>query len=72
MAASPSWLRGSKFTFYDVTGGVLWVAGIITAGYFFGSIPFVKQNLDKIIWAMILIPGLVILFGAWRAQRKTV
>ncbi len=62
----------SKFTFYDVTGGVLWVAGIITAGYFFGSIPFVKQNLDKIIWAMILIPGLVILFGAWRAQRKTV
>ncbi len=62
----------SKFTFYDVTGGALWVVGIITVGYFFGSIPFVKQNLDKIIWAMIFIPGLLVLFGAWRARRKAV
>jgi membrane-associated protein len=60
----------SKFTFYDVTGGVLWVGGIVTAGYLFGGIPWVKQHLDKIIWAMILIPGLVILFGAWKARRK--
>ena len=60
----------SKFTFYDVTGAVLWVGGIVTAGYLFGGIPWVKQHLDKIIWAMILIPGLVILFGAWRARRK--
>ena len=62
----------SKFTFYDVTGGMLWVGGIVTAGYLFGGIPWVKANLDKIIWAMILIPGLVILFGAWRAKRKVV
>jgi membrane-associated protein len=61
-----------KFTFYDVTGGALWVGSIITAGYFFGSVPWVKLNLDKIIWAMILIPGVVILFGAWKARRKGV
>lgn len=60
----------AKFTFYDVTGGALWVVGIITIGYFFGNIPFVKAHLDKIIWAMILIPGLIILFGAWRAKRQ--
>jgi membrane-associated protein len=60
----------SKFTFYDVTGGALWVGSIITAGYFFGSVPWVKANLDKIIWAMILIPGLVILWGAWKSRRK--
>ncbi|MEO5672338.1 MAG: VTT domain-containing protein [Ramlibacter sp.] len=60
----------SKFTFYDVTGGALWVGGIITAGYLFGGIPWVKQHLDKIIWAMILIPGLLIIFGAWKARRK--
>ena len=62
----------SKFSFYDVAGGALWVGGIITAGYFFGSVPWVKANLDKIIWAMILIPGLVILFGAWKARTKAV
>jgi len=59
-----------KFTFYDVTGGALWVGGIITAGYFFGSVPWVQANLDKIIWAMILIPGLIILWGAWKARRN--
>src|SRR5690242_20512689 len=48
-----------KFTLYDVTGGALWVGSIVTAGYFFGSVPWVKANLDKIIWAMILIPGLI-------------
>ena len=62
----------SKFTFYDVTGGALWVGGIVTAGYLFGGIPWVKLHLDKIIWAMILVPGLLILFGAWKARRKAV
>ena len=61
----------SKFTFYDVTGGMLWVGGIITAGYFFGGLPWVKANLDKIIWAMILLPGLLVLYGAWKTRRKT-
>ena len=60
----------AKFTFFDVTGGALWVGGIVTIGYFFGNIPFVKANLDKIIWAMILIPGLIIMLGAWKARRR--
>jgi membrane-associated protein len=60
----------TRFTFFDVTGGTLWVVGIITIGYFFGNFPFVKAHLDKIIWAMILIPGLVILLGAWKSRRK--
>ena len=60
----------SKFTFFDVTGGVLWVGGVTMAGYVFGNIPWVKTNLDKIIWGAILIPGLLVMFGAWRARRK--
>jgi membrane-associated protein len=60
----------AKFTLFDITGGALWVGVVVTAGYMFGDIPWVKTNLDKIIWAMILIPGFVILFGAWKARRK--
>lgn len=60
----------SKFTFYDITGGALWVGGIVTVGYFFGNLPFVKTHLDKIIWAMIFVPGLLVFFGAWKARRK--
>ena len=59
-----------KFTFYDVTGGALWVGGIVTVGYFFGNIPWVKTHLDKIIWAMIFVPGLLVLLGSWRARRR--
>ena len=59
-----------KFTFYDVTGGVLWVGGVTIAGYLFGNIPWVKSNLDKIIWGAIFLPGLLVLVGAWRAKRK--
>jgi membrane-associated protein len=60
----------SRFLFFDVVGGALWVGGIITVGYFFGDLPFVKAHLDKIIWAMILIPGLLVLVGAWKARRE--
>lgn len=60
----------AKFTAFNVIGGALWVGGIVTVGYFFGNFPFVKAHLDKIIWAMILIPGLVILAGAWKARRQ--
>jgi len=59
----------SKFTFYDVTGGALWVCSITIAGYLFGNLPWVQANLSKIIWAMILIPGVIALFGAWKARR---
>lgn len=61
-----------KFTLFNVAGALIWVLGICTAGYFLGSIPWVKANLDKIIWAMILIPGLVVVFGAWKARHKPV
>lgn len=59
-----------KFTFFNVIGALIWVVGICTAGYFLGSVPWVKANLDKIIWAMIFIPGLIVLAGAWQARRK--
>jgi membrane-associated protein len=63
-------MNRGKFTFYDVTGGVLWAGGVTTAGYLFGNIPWVKTHLDKIIWGAILIPGLLVLLGAWRARNK--
>ena len=60
----------SKFTTYNVLGAVLWVVGLTLAGYLFGNLPFVQTHLSKIIWALILVPGLITLVGAWRARRK--
>lgn len=58
----------SKFTLFDVSGAVLWVGGLTTAGYLFGNLPWVKENLSTIIWAMILVPGMFVLYGAWKAR----
>jgi membrane-associated protein len=59
-----------RFTLFDVSGGVLWVGSVTLAGYAFGNVPWVKANLEKIIWAAILLPGLAVLVGAWRGRRK--
>ncbi|MDP2066896.1 MAG: DedA family protein [Burkholderiaceae bacterium] len=58
----------AKFTAYNVLGALIWVLGIGTAGYLFGNVPWVQANLEKIIWAMILVPGVMVLWGAWRAR----
>ena len=59
----------SKFTAYNVAGAVVWVLGLTAAGYWFGNLPWVQTHLSKIIWALILIPGLIALYGAWRTSR---
>jgi membrane-associated protein len=61
----------SKFTFYNVIGGAIWVVGLTLAGYLFGNIPWVQEHLEKIIWALIVVPGLIAIYGAWRARAQT-
>jgi membrane-associated protein len=58
----------TKFSFFDVSGALLWVGGVSLLGYTFGSIPWVQQHFDKIIWASILVPGLLVMVGAWRGR----
>jgi membrane-associated protein len=36
-----------KFSFYNVTGAVIWVLGLVTAGYLFGNLPWVQANLSR-------------------------
>ena len=57
-------------TIHEDAGGALWIGSVTVACYVFGNIPWVKDSLDKIIWGAILIPGLFVIIGAWRAQWK--
>ncbi|ESS15019.1 Inner membrane protein YghB [Betaproteobacteria bacterium MOLA814] len=56
------------FTLFNVLGAVLWVVGVTLAGYWFGNLPWVKANLEFIIWGLILIPGLIAMAGALKAR----
>lgn len=58
-----------KFTLFNVAGAIIWVIGIMTAGYFFGNLPWAQENLEKIIWALIIVPGLVAIYSGWKAGR---
>lgn len=59
-----------RFLCFNIVGGCLWISSLVYAGYLFGNIPWVKENLDKIIWGAILIPGVLVFIGAWRARMK--
>ncbi len=59
----------TKFTAYNVVGAVIWVIGLTAAGYFFGNLAWVQTHLSKIIWALILVPGLIAIYGGWKASR---
>ena len=62
-------MNRAKFSSVNVIGALIWVIGLTLAGYLFGNLPLVQQHLSKIIWALILVPGLIAIFGAWRARR---
>jgi membrane-associated protein len=68
--AGVSEMSRGKFTFYNVLGAVIWVVGLTLAGYLFGNLPWVQQHLDKIIWALIIGPGLIAIYGGWKAKRS--
>ena len=51
-----------RFLSYNIIGGVLWITSLVYAGYFFGNIPWVKENLSLIVVGIVvvsLIPAVV-------------
>lgn len=58
-----------KFLLYNVVGGLIWIAGFLYAGYFFGNIPVVKRNFTLVIFAIIIISMLPAVIEYWRARR---
>ncbi len=62
----------SRFIVFNVVGGIAWVALFVSAGYFFGNIPFIKSHFTLVIMAIIVIsilPG-VIEFLRERSRHK--
>jgi membrane-associated protein len=43
------------FFLYNVIGAFIWVTSLLFAGYFFGSLPWVKANFEYIVYFIIVI-----------------
>jgi len=66
-----------RFLFYNVLGAVVWTAGVVLAGYYFGSFTIVKENMSLLIIAVIALSVITILFilygiiSGYLEKRKT-
>ncbi len=52
----------SRFVLFSIAGAVVWINSLVLAGYFFGNIPLIKNNLTLVVLGIIvlsLLPGLV-------------
>ncbi|NEX60838.1 VTT domain-containing protein [Noviherbaspirillum galbum] len=69
--AGVSDMTWAKFQLFNVVGAVLWVAGLVAAGYFFGNIPMIRDHLNTIVLLGVgaaVIP--LALGGLWKVGRK--
>lgn len=57
-----------KFIGYCISGAVLWVTSISSAGYFFGKLPWVQKNFELVVFGIIGISLLPIVFQAIKAK----
>jgi membrane-associated protein len=61
-----------RFLCFNVVGGCLWISSLVYAGYLFGNIPWVKDNLSLIVVAIVvvsLIPAVSTFVKERRAAR---
>lgn len=57
-----------RFFGFSVLGTILWVGGLVTLGYFFGNVPFIKKNLSLLVVAIILLSLVPMIIGVVRSR----
>lgn len=69
--AGVSGMTFAKFQFFNIVGALLWVVGLVTAGYFFGNIPVIRDHLNTIVLVGIGAAILPLAIGAgWKLYRR--
>ncbi|MEU4677356.1 VTT domain-containing protein [Micromonospora sp. NPDC023737] len=68
IVAGVSGMNYRTFVTYNVIGGVLWGSGVTVLGYFLGQIPFVKENIELILIAIVAISVIPIAIELLRAR----
>ncbi|MBL8471786.1 MAG: DedA family protein [Rhodocyclaceae bacterium] len=59
----------ARFVLMDTLGGITWICSLTLAGYWFGNLPFIKQNLSFVILAIIAISLLPLAISYLRSRR---
>ena len=59
-----------NFTAYNLAGALAWVLSLLYAGYWFGNVPFVKQNLTWVILGIVVLSVTPLAFEYVRQRLK--
>ena len=62
----------ARFLAYNIGGAVLWVVSLVGAGYFFGNVPFIKNNLTAVILGIIVLSLVPVFIETWRHRRQSI
>ncbi|MBF8723498.1 MULTISPECIES: DedA family protein [Pseudomonas] len=57
-----------RFLAFSVAGSLLWVGGLVTLGYFFGNVPFIKQHLSLMVVGIIILSLVPMILGLLRSR----
>jgi membrane-associated protein len=57
-----------RFLGFSVAGSLLWVGGLVTLGYFFGNVPFIKQHLSLMVVGIIILSLVPMIIGLLRGR----
>lgn len=57
-----------RFLGFSVAGSLLWVGGLVTLGYFFGNVPFIKQHLSLMVVGIIILSLVPMILGLLRGR----
>ena len=61
-------MHPTTFFFYNITGCILWVGGLVSAGYFLGNLTWVRENFGINVYAIIVISVLPVAVEVIRAK----
>jgi len=60
----------AKYMLYNIVGGLSWIVSFLALGYFFGNLPFVKQNFSLVVLSIIVVSVLPAIFAALKPATK--
>ncbi|MFM1964708.1 MAG: hypothetical protein RL134_433 [Actinomycetota bacterium] len=59
-----------RFMLFTAIGGIIWAVGVTLAGYFLGTIPFVKDNIEAILLLVVLVSVIPIIWEFIKHRRQ--
>ncbi|WP_219226628.1 VTT domain-containing protein [Pedobacter antarcticus] len=60
-----------RFTYYNIVGGIAWIASLLFAGYLLGQIPLIRDNFSLVIAFIAIVTFAPVIFAAIKSMFKS-